>query len=197
VDGKLDRIYPLPCYAAAIKLLPRGLDYSNPADDIQRAYEAARRGKLAGPSASTVARGIEAEWFAALKAGAASSPKQVFKNPPFKLWKQRLKDAARANGFEVVQLYIRWPRQQAPFVIVKTSYPAALAKALPALLRTLDPKRNTGDDRTGWAYEGFFFEAINAADGQPFLIVHNHWRGNHAGGGQWASSPDLLPLPHG
>jgi hypothetical protein len=81
---------------------------------------------------------------------------------------------------------------------VSTNGEAARTRSnVPSILRTLDPRRNTGDDRTGWAYEGFFFEALDSADGQPFLIVHNHWRGKHAGGGQWPSSPNLLPAPHG
>lgn len=49
---------------------------------------------------------------------------------------------------------------------------------------------------TGWAYEGFCFEAQDA-DGQPFLIVFNHWRGPHASGGRWAASRTLFPFAHG
>ena len=56
--------------------------------------------------------------------------------------------------------------------------------------------RHTGDDRKGWAYEGFYLEARDRWD-TPFLVVFNHWRGRHAGGGQWARSANLRPFAHG
>ena len=56
---------------------------------------------------------------------------------------------------------------------------------------------NTGDDRTGWAYEGFYLKPSTTRRGRPFLVVFNHWRGNHPGGGQWTSDPTLLPFDHG
>jgi hypothetical protein len=65
-----------------------------------------------------------------------------------------------------------------------------------AVLRRLDPKRRTVDDRTGWAWEGFYFEARDAK-GVPFLAVFNFWRGAHAGGGEWARDESLYPFPNG
>jgi hypothetical protein len=88
------------------------------------------------------------------------------------------------------------PRQLAPLVIVKAADKRALAAATPAILRRIDPKARTGDDRTGWAYDGFLFEALDS-NGVPFLVVFNNWRGPHAGGGQWASDPSLFPFAHG
>jgi hypothetical protein len=63
-------------------------------------------------------------------------------------------------------------------------------------MRRIDPKRSTGDDRTGWTYEAFYFEGRDNS-GTPFLVVFNHWRGQDAGGGQWASEPELYPFDHG
>jgi hypothetical protein len=48
-DGRVSKLYPLACYAGAIDLVPVR-DFSPPREDIQRALEFARRGKLA-PSA--------------------------------------------------------------------------------------------------------------------------------------------------
>ena len=48
-DGRVNKLYPLACYAAAIDLVPVR-DFSPPRQDIERALEFARRGKLA-PSA--------------------------------------------------------------------------------------------------------------------------------------------------
>jgi hypothetical protein len=63
-----------------------------------------------------------------------------------------------------------------------------LAQATPAILKQLDPKNSTGDDRTGWRYEGFFFRADDEY-AVPFLAVFNFMRGTYSrGGGQWARS---------
>ena len=71
-----------------------------------------------------------------------------------------------------------------------------MAHAAPRNLRRLDPKVATGDDRSGWRYEGFYFEADDE-HGVPFLLVFNFLRGPHAGGGQWARSDALFPFAHG
>jgi hypothetical protein len=108
----------------------------------------------------------------------------------------RLRRAAARYRFDVVKVAMIRPRQAAPLVVVRTANRLALARATRAILRLLDPKRRTNDDRTGWAYEGFLFRAEDRS-GVPFLITFNHWRGPHAGGGQWAASEALLPFEHG
>ena len=194
-NGRVDKLYPLGCYRSALEHLPGDLS-SSVREDIERAYEYARRGKLAPPSAATAASRAYAEWSAALRAGAVRDPARRFANPTIEALRRRLRTVERRFDLRARQVYVRWPRQQAPYVVVSTNRPAALARAVPAILRILDPKQPTGDDRTGWAYEGFFFEALDA-DGQPFLVVFNHWRGPHGGGGQWARSGDLYPFAHG
>lgn len=194
-NGHVDKLYPLECYRVALEHLPV-LDLGSARVDIERAYEYARRGKLAPPSPATAASRAYAQWNAALRAGAVREPARRFANPSIAALRRRIRTVERRFGVRARHVYVKWPRQQAPYVVVSTNRPAALARAVPAILRILDPKQPTGDDRTGWAYEGFFFEALHA-NGQPFLIVFNHWRGPHAGGGQWAASKDLFPFAHG
>ena len=198
-NGRIGRLYPLRCYRDALARLPI-LDSGWAREDIARAYEYAKRGRVAplptGRQAAMAATRAYAEWSAAVRAGAARDPQQRFSNPSIGVLRRRLEGVERRYDVRLRQLYVMWPRQQAPYVVVSTNHPAALARAVPAIMRTLDPKRPTGDDRTGWAYEGFFLEALDAG-GKPFLVVFNHWRGSHAGGGQWAAAKELLPFPHG
>jgi hypothetical protein len=52
-DGRIDRIYPRPCYREAIKHLPSDADiYSSARKDIERALQAAILGKPAPPNGS-------------------------------------------------------------------------------------------------------------------------------------------------
>ena len=88
------------------------------------------------------------------------------------------------------------PQQRAPFVIVRTNDPIALARATPEIARQLDPRLAVPDDRLGWRYEGFYLEARDAL-GKPFMIVYNFYRSRHSGGGgEWAASENLYPFPH-
>jgi hypothetical protein len=109
---------------------------------------------------------------------------------------ERLQEAAARWRFDVVSLRVYRPLRAAPFVVVRADDEARLSAATPAIMRAIDPKRRTNDDRTGWTYEGFFFEARDR-HGVPFLVVYNAERGPHAGGGQWAASERLFPYPHG
>jgi hypothetical protein len=198
-DGRLERIYPSRCYESALARIP--VDTSSTVrPDIVRARAYARRGRLAPASTAWRARhaadAAYAAWSGALRAGAAADARTSFPNPPASVLRSRLRTAARRYGFRVTQLYVKWPRQQAPYVVVSTSHPRSFARAAPTILRSLDPKRATGDDRTGWAYEGFLFEARDR-HGIPFLATFNWWRGPNAGGGQWAADPSLFPFQHG
>ncbi len=84
----------------------------------------------------------------------------------------------------------------APQIVVEARDPEAMARAVPAIIRLIDPKRDTNDDRTGWSYEGLYFEARDSA-GTPFLIVYDFMRGRSPGGGQWARREGLYPYSHG
>jgi len=143
-----------------------------------------------------VAANVVRQWRADLLSSALADPKRRFASPSRSSLLARLRVEAARNHFEVVGVQLLHPRQVAPLVIVKTVDKRALAAATPSILRRIDPKARTGDDRTGWAYEGFLFEALDS-DGVPFLVVFNNWRGPHAGGGQWASDPSLFPFAHG
>lgn len=151
--------------------------------------------RAASPTAQAAA--IERMWHANLSSGALAAPKRRFPNPSRATLNARLSLAARRYHFSVVQVHVFHPRQAAPFVVVEAKDKHALAIATGAILHLIDPKARTNDDRTGWAYEGFLFEARDS-HGVPFLATFNWWRGPHAGGGQWAASDlSLLPAPHG
>jgi hypothetical protein len=134
-------------------------------------------------------------WLTDLKAQAREHPGLRFDNPERRELRRRLHDLAGRYGFEVVSVKVLRPRQDAPLVVVRTTDYRGLARATPAILKQLDPKRNTGDDRTGWRYEGFFWEARDER-GVPFLIASTITRGRLEGA-QWARSEPLYPYPHG
>lgn len=193
-DGRVEKLYPLRCYDDALEGIPVDIS-STIRSDLARARAYARRGRLAGPSAAWRARhaadSAYRAWSAALRAGAAADRRVTFPNPPVAVLRGRLRSAGRRYGFRVAQLYVKWPRQQAPYIVVSSSNRRSFARAVPAILRLLDPKRDTG-----WAYEGFYLEARDRS-GSPFLVVFNHWRGPHGGGGQWGRNADLYPFAHG
>jgi hypothetical protein len=139
---------------------------------------------------------VEKMWRANLRAGTLLDRKQLFPNPTRATFDRRLRLAASRYHFTLVKVQMLRPRQAAPFVVVQATDEHAFAASTPAILHLIDPKARTNDDRTGWAYEAFLFEARDS-HGVPFLAVFNWWRGPHAGGGQWAADPNLFPFPHG
>lgn len=156
------------------------------------------RGRLyrIGPTqAVTAVQQARAEWERELASRARARPRQTFANLPVEVLRVRLAAFARRYDFEVTSLRLRHPRQLAPDVVVRTSHYLELAHALPSILKRLDPKVRTNDDRTGWRYEGFFLEADDE-HGVPFAAVFNFWRGPGGGGGQFARSDPLFPFAH-
>lgn len=147
-------------------------------------------------SPATQIAAIERTWQVNLRSGALAQPKQQFKNLSRAKLDARLRLAATRYRFTVLNVQVFRPRQSAPLVVVETKDKHALAASTGAILHLIDPKAHTNDDRTGWAYEGFLFEARDS-HGAPFLATFNWWRGPHAGGGQWAADPSLDPFAHG
>lgn len=149
-------------------------------------------------SPSAVVSAMQKTWRSHLRAGARSYPEEHFHNLSRATFDRRLRGAARRYHFTVVRVTVLHPRQAAPFVVVRTRDEHALSAATPAILRLIDPKARTNNDRTGWAYEGFLFEARNRQN-IPFLATFNWWRGvlGEVGGGQWAASQNLYPFAHG
>ena len=134
-----------------------------------------------------------ADWRREVRTRGIDAPKQRFHNLPPSELQRRLAALAKANDFTVMRVEFLRPRQLAPIVIVRTKHYVELARATSSILRQIDPKVRTNDDRTGWRYEGFYFEAQDE-HGVPFLGVFNFWRGAHAGGGQFARSDALFPF---
>jgi hypothetical protein len=150
-----------------------------------------------GPAeAITDLRQTRAEWEREITSRARAHPRETFANLPVPMLRSRLAALARRYDFEVTSVQLLRPRQLAPSIVVRTRRYVELARATRLILKQLDPKARTNDDRTGWRYEGFFFEADDE-HGVPFLAVFNFWRGPHAGGGQWARSDRLFPFAHG
>jgi hypothetical protein len=147
-------------------------------------HEAADAGRLA-----------QAAWRKELEKRARRHPAQRFDNPARGAFQRRLHQLAGRYGFEVVSAKVLRPRQDAPLVVVRTTDYRGLAKATSAILNQLDRKRSTGGDRTGWRYEGFFWEARDER-GVPFLIASTLTRGL-VEGQQWARSEALYPFTHG
>jgi hypothetical protein len=152
------------------------------------------RSRATSPTARAAA--IEKMWRANLRSGALVDANRRFPNPSRAMLDARLRLASHRYQFTVVKLQILHPRQAAPFITVEAKDRHALAASTPAILRLIDPKLATNNDRNGWAYEGFLFEALDS-HGVPFLATFNWWRGPHAGGGQWAADPSLYPFAHG
>jgi hypothetical protein len=144
---------------------------------------------------ATVARAY-GRWRKEIRQRATVDPGQRFDNPPRCQFEASLHRLADAYDVSVVSVGLFRPRQLAPAVVVRSTNYEALARATPAILRALDPKRRTDDDRTGWRWEAFSFQAVDER-GVPFLAAFNFWRGPHAGGGRWARSDPLFPFEHG
>jgi hypothetical protein len=137
-----------------------------------------------------------AYWEREIRKRAQADPTTRFQNLDPAVLRQRVSEASSRYDFDVVSVELLRPRQLAPKIIVSTTDYLGLAHATPEILRLLDPRAVTSDDRTGWKYEGFYFEAQDE-HGVPFLAAFNFWRGTGPGGGQWARSERLYPFQHG
>jgi hypothetical protein len=159
--------------------------------------EASRYGpwSLAPAEAQAQALAGRKSWLAELRRRAKEDDAARFRNLPRAVFYARLRALQARYRFQVVEARILHPVQDAPLVVVKTRDAQAFSRAVPAIQHLLDPKRRTNDDRTGWAYEGFYLQAQDT-HGTPFLAIFNYWRGTSVGGGQWASSESLYPFAH-
>lgn len=156
----------------------------------------ATRHKVGAAEAVKAGQVSRAQWRQEIARRAREDPATRFPNlAPF-LLRQRLAEAARRYDFEVVSVRLLRPRQLAPEIVVRTKRYLRLARATPAILRALDPRLPARDDRRGWEYEAFYFEARDEHD-VPFLLAFNFMRGEGGGGGEWARSERLFPFPHG
>lgn len=148
-----------------------------------------------GPAA--VAERLQAEWRSAITAGAIADRSKQFPSPPRRILLHRLGADAHQLGFTIVRVKLLRPRELAPIVVIRAPETQRFTQQMvPRIVQLIDHKRRTRDDRNGWDYEGLFFEVENLK-GAPFVVVFNHWRGLHQGGGQWAASERLLPFIHG
>jgi len=153
-------------------------------------------GGVSSPRARVGGHATLEHWQRELRLGRRQRPALRFDNLSQTELRRRLDRAAETYDFEVVSVRFHRPRQLAPEVVVQTRRYLYLAQSARLFWTSIDPKRNTGDDRTGWRFEGFYFRAQDE-HGVPFFIVYNAWRQTEPGGGQWARSERLYPFPHG
>lgn len=146
-------------------------------------------------AASHDGQAVRAQWVAEIMRRARQDPSERFANLSARELRGRLAELATRYHFTVKQIQLLHPRQVAPLLIIQTRRYLAFAHAVPAIEKSLDPHLGH-DDRTGWAFEGFFLEAQDER-GVPFLAVSNFMRGSGPGGGQWARSDQLYPFAHG
>ena len=146
--------------------------------------------------AQVVGRSTLAYWHRELRLGLSERPGLRFHNLSQAELRRRLDKAAARYDFDVVSVRFHRPKQLAPEVVVRAKHYEELARSARLILDSIDPKTRTGDDRTGWRFEGFYFRAQDE-DGVPFFIVYNAWRMTEPGGGQWARAERLYPFPHG
>jgi hypothetical protein len=131
---------------------------------------------------------VRASWLSDLASGELGptsnlSPRQ---------FRSRLTRAASRYGFTVQRVrFVRTRGQVAPLVIVKTDGYLALARATPAISRSLDPLTDKTNNATGERFSSFPGLYLEAKDerGVPFLIADSF----PSGGGQWARSDQLFP----
>jgi hypothetical protein len=152
--------------------------------------------RVGDDEARTTADRLYASWRAGLRTRASAAPGERFDNPSAARFHSTLRALSRRDGFSVVSSTLLRPRQLAPAVVVRSTDYERLARDVYVIENELNPKHDTGDDRTGWRWEGFFLEAVDE-HGVPFLAAYDSMRGPHAGGGQWARSEALFPFPHG
>jgi hypothetical protein len=129
-------------------------------------------GSASSPSPAARVEAIVKMWRANLRSGALVDPKRHFPNPSRATLTSRLRLAAGRFHFTVVKVEILHPRQAAPLVVIQARDKHALATATGAILHLIDPKARTSDDRTGWAYEGFLFEARDSHESSGACVHH-------------------------
>jgi hypothetical protein len=137
------------------------------------------------------------EWLQTLRDSAAHGDRaNRFPSPPRSILLRRLEDASKRYGFRIARVTVLRPLQRAPVVVVRSDRKVALARATPKIVELFDPRNVTKGNPSGYAYEGYFFEAQDR-HGVPYLATFNHWRAPHVGGGEWAAAERLYPHPHG
>jgi hypothetical protein len=182
--------------ALATVVVVLGFDVPSRSPDARTAPARLRERRAAVQS-----RQVRKQWEADVWLLGIADRQKRFASPNRRILLSRLRGAARRYRFHIVGVRMLHPRQSAPEVIVSTHDKAHFAEVTPLILRMIDPKQPTGTDRTGWAYEGFYFEARDNS-GTPFLGTFNHWRGPipggpEPGGGQWTTEAALYPFQHG
>jgi hypothetical protein len=137
------------------------------------------------------------EWLSALRVAAKTGDRTAtFPSPSRAVLIERLRQAQRRYGFQIVSVTMLHPLQRAPVIIIRSDKKLAIAHATPAIIKLFDPRHVTKSNPSGYAYEGYFLSAQDR-HGVPYLATFNHSRCCPPGGGEWAARENLYPFPHG
>ena len=145
--------------------------------------------------------GVPMQWSAALRAGAAARDRRSdsVREPAGRGVASAALRSGRAGATALRacdSLYVRWPRQQAPYVIVVDEALTVGRSRAPclAILRAARPEAADGRRSHRMGLRRLLPRGSATARARPFLVVFNHWRGPHGGGGQWATERRPLPV---
>jgi hypothetical protein len=149
------------------------------------------------PSPRTAVTQAQKEWLGALRAAAKTGDRAArFPSPSRDVLMQRMRQAQRRYGFEIVTVRMLHPLQRAPVIVIRSDKKLEIAHATPAIIKLVDPRHVTNINPSGYAYEGYFLSAEDR-HGVPYLATFHHSRCCPLGGGKWAASENLYPFPHG
>lgn len=151
--------------------------------------------RIGAKAAVAGGRRSRVSWKADLLARAQRYPAERYDNPSREGLIERLHEFAKRYDFEVVSARVLRPRQDAPMIVVRTTHYLRLARAMYAISKDLNARYPVSDDRKGWRYEGFYWEARDE-QGVPFFVTSTLTRGQVMGQ-QWARSEPLFPFAHG
>ena len=192
-------MYPLECYGRCAGASPGRISSAIGPVWTSNARMTRIADELAGPSAAWTARGNRGEsayraWSAALRAGAAAGPRGLVPNPPIAVLRGRLRSGGRRyeSRSRGCTSSGRGSRRR-----------TSLSREALTVGRSHAPCRRFSGSSTRSGRRATIAPAGPTKDstsrrcdrsGRPFLVVFNHWRGPHGGGGQWATERRPLPV---
>jgi hypothetical protein len=151
---------------------------------------------ISAPSPRAAVAQAQKEWLSALRLSAKTGDRAAtFPSPSRVVLIERLGQAQRRYGFQIVSVRMLHPLQAAPVIVIRSDKKLAIAHATPAIIKLFDPRHVTKSNPSGYAYEGYFFQAQDTR-GVPYLVTYNYLRPPNVGSGEWAANESLYPFPH-
>ncbi|HEY3462175.1 MAG TPA: hypothetical protein VGK62_01815 [Gaiellaceae bacterium] len=152
-----------------------------------------KRTVITDAAAGRDAQRIRKRWLAEISQRAHEARSQRFANLSESQFRRRLNAAANRYHFTVERIQFLRPSQFAPLLVLQTRGYLAVAHAVPAIEKLLDPHHGTS--WRGFAFEAFFLE-VRDERGVPFIVTNYAVRGRGSYSGMWARADALYPTPH-